>query len=176
MQKSSGKTFRVLRAGSGSVLAWPLQEACQATLSRFTEQTKTDPGPSAKATIPATLPVKDCFFYAPTPPVWISLLGWDDFQAVPCSAVSPLGAFAQQLTATPAAGIWLQQTADYRPALEHAAWKGFKGLTDGDLKTLAKERELDVAGSDSQPTSKTTCIFFSVLTKKKIPTKKKIYK
>ena len=88
------------------------------------------------------------FFYAPSPPVWISWLGWDDFQAVPCSAVSPLGAFAQQLTATPAAGIWLQQTADYRPVLEHAARKGFKGLTDGDLKTLAKERELDVAGSD----------------------------
>ena len=105
------------------------------------------------------IPRERLFFHAPSSPVWISWLGWDNFPAVPCSAVSPLEAFAQQLTATPAAGIWLQQTADYRPALEHAARKGFKGLTDGDLKTLAKERELDVAGSDSQPTSKTTCIF-----------------
>jgi hypothetical protein len=39
--------------------------------------------------------------------VWISWLGWDNFPAVPCSAVSPLEAFAHQLTATPAAGIYI---------------------------------------------------------------------
>ena len=92
------------------------------------------------------------------------MINWDDFQAVPCSAVSPLGTFAQQLTITPAVGIWLQQTADRRPVLEHAARKGFKGLTDGDLKTLAKELQLDVGGSDSQPNLQNAglfiCIFF----------------
>ena len=149
-ETSSGNKFRVLRAGAGSVLAWPLQEACQAVLPHFIQQTKTEPGPSTKPAEPATAPVRDCFFYAPSPPEWISLICWGDFQAIPCSVVSPLGTFAQQLTARPAVGIWLQQTTSPRPVLQHAAWKGFKGLTDADLKTLAKERELDVAGSDPE--------------------------
>jgi hypothetical protein len=138
-----------------------LQEACQAAPQHFAEQAKAEPGPSAKPTVPAKFRARDCFFYSHSPPEWITLIGWDDFQAMPRSAVSPLGTFAQQLTTTPAAGIWLQQNADCRPVLEHAARKGFKGLTDGDLKTLAKERQLDVAGSDSQPTCKThaTLIF-----------------
>lgn len=164
LQKCSGKTFRVLRAGAGSVLAWPLQEACQAAPEYFAEQIKAEPGPCARPTVPAKFPVRDCFFYAPTTPEWISMINWDDFQAVPCSAVSPLGTFAQQLTITPAVGIWLQQTADRRPVLEHAARRGFKGLTDGDLKTLAKELQLDVGGSDSQPNLQNAglfiCIFF----------------
>ena len=129
------------------MLVWPMQDACQAAIQQFSEQIEAEPGPIQRLASPVVSPVQDCFFYTPSPPAWVSLTSWNDFEALPCVSISPLATFAQQLTPTLAIGIWQQQTQAVRTVLEHAAYKGFHGLTDTDLKTLAKERQLDITGS-----------------------------
>ena len=146
-RRASKQIFRVLRAGTGSVLVWPLQDACRAASQQFSEQIEAEPAPVQRLASPVVSPVRDCFFYTPSPPAWVSLTSWDDFEALPCTAISPLATFAQLLCPTPAVGVWLQQTEAVRTVLQHAAFKGFQGLTDADLKTLAKERTLDISGS-----------------------------
>lgn len=80
------------------------------------------------------------------PPRWFAVFSYDDFEALPCTVLSPYGAYAKGLTQRIQSGVFLWQEHDARPILQHAAWLVFRGLRDADLQFLAKELQLNLVG------------------------------
>ena len=138
-ETSTGRIFRVLGTGNGGSLVWPLIPHYQ-----------TNSDEPDHETFRGRARTKDCWQHARDSPYWINILDWEDVEAVPCIAVSPLGVFARGLAPRMPVGVVLFQQHPARSVLRHAALTAFRGLTDADLKKLARELDLDVRGSAAQ--------------------------
>jgi hypothetical protein len=77
-------------------------------------------------------------------PIWLPLLSWVDFDAIPTKATSPLSSFAR------GAGflhkICLECTGAARCPLVHAALLGFRGCLKEDLTKLATDLGIPLKG------------------------------
>ena len=80
------------------------------------------------------------------PPRGFAVFSYEDFEAWPCTVLSPYGAFSKGLTQRIQSGALLWQEHDARPILQHAAWMVFRGLREADLQFLAKELQLNLVG------------------------------
>lgn len=143
----TGRIFRVLGTSSGASLVWELQPylASQAHDKILAEAgqgrvNKKDVSTCGGAQVP------DCWTYGPDPPDWFSFFEWDSVESLPCVAISPLGIFARGLSAQLSRGVALLQNQPARSLLQHAARCAFKGLKDADLRSLAREMDLQVLG------------------------------
>ena len=67
----------------------------------------------------------------------ITIWSWDQLEAFPMQALSPLGAFACGMHLSPQ--VVSLQNGDKQSILRDAAQKGFKGCLKEDLLKLAKE-------------------------------------
>ena len=77
-------------------------------------------------------------------PVWLSMLAWTDFSALPSETLSPLGVFVRgfDFLAHP---VHLLGTNPICPR-RHSALTGFKGCQKDDLQKLAQELEINTRG------------------------------
>ena len=128
LQRSTGKTFRAVASTSGATLGWPL-EAATRDLSGG-----------------ASAPIPNCFQLGTSKPEWYILLAYEDYQALPCQAISPYGIYARGMSLNISSGVVLWQFLPEATVLQHAARKGFKGLKDADLQPLLRELGLQTIG------------------------------
>lgn len=143
--KRTQAIFRVMNCGTGAVLVWPLDTAGAEAVQNLRKSRTAEP--ASVFPYHGTPLLQDCFCYKAEQPYWINMFEWDEFAAVPCSAISPLGAYTRGFTKTIEPGVWLHHNFPCGTVLQHAARKSFKGLRDQDLKLLARELGLDVSGS-----------------------------
>jgi hypothetical protein len=131
--KATGQVFRALASSSGATLGWPLEPAARNLSGRASPEN----------------PTPECYQLSASPPSWYACLEYDEFQALPCKAISPYGCFARGLTKRITSGVVLFQEGSPRSLLQHAAYKGFPGLRDTDLRPLLKELGLQSVGRPS---------------------------
>lgn len=81
-------------------------------------------------------------------PVWLSMLSWTDFSALPAETLSPLGSFVRGLDFV-TSPMHLLATTPVCPR-RHSALAGFKGCQKDDLQKLAQELQINTRGLHPQ--------------------------
>jgi hypothetical protein len=169
-EEATGFTYRIFGGSAGCALAQRMLPAragsaghdalLAAAASKWPsllklpslQQVSPPPGPSSQQPSEGHC-IPHCWQHAPSIPEWVALLDWDDFTAVPTTAISPLGLVARGLGwASAAAGIVLLEDDRETTPLNRAARLAFKGLRAADLGQLAKERGVKSEGCSAQRT------------------------
>ena len=127
-ERSTGKVWRAVASTSGATLGWPVEPATRSLSGG------------------ASLPVPNCFQLASSQPEWYISLDYEDYQALPCQAISPYGVYARGMSRNISSGVVLWQFSPDASVLEHAARKGFKCLKDVDLQPLLRELKAQSVG------------------------------